>query len=487
MKKNLSVILLMLIAINSFAQSPAFTQTTLVSGLTYPVAFDIAPDGRFFITQKGGNSAGSCANGLIKVHDANGTFLSNFYDLTDSVQCDFERGLLGICIDPNFISNHYVYAYYNHLYAGDERIRVVKFTEVNNQGTNPTLILDINVANNIAGNHVGGNIHMHASEPDKIYVSIGDIAVQANGQTKTDPYGSFLRIKTDGTIPTDNPFYDDGNPATGNDDRIWTYGHRNAFDFTFSAVNDSLYSSENGLNTWDELNMIHKGKNYGWNSCEGFFALGSTSNPCALSGSELPIEDWASPLPAITGILHYSGSAFPTLDNHLLVADNDYGRIYNITLGNAPAYDTMLSRTTWADFTTTGGLTTLKEGVDECVYAMKGGYTTAGAIYRICPLGMDVSPVAQMPEIISISPNPSQGDFNFHLQLESISDVELNFYDISGRLTGTKQVNAVSEGKLILQVKTSETGIEKGVIFCNVTIRNKNGTKTARNIKLIVS
>jgi glucose/arabinose dehydrogenase len=468
------------------AQNPAFTQTTMVSGLTYPVAFDMAPDGRFFVTQKGGNSAGSCANGLIKVFDANGTFLANFYNLTDSVQCDFERGLLGICIDPDFSNNHFVYAYYNHLYAGDERIRVIKFTESNNLGTNPVIILDINVANNIAGNHVGGNIHMHASEPNKIYVSIGDIAVQANGQTKTDPYGSFLRINTDGTIPSDNPYYDDGNPSTGNDDRIWTYGHRNAFDFTFSAVNDSLYSSENGLNTWDEVNMIHKGKNYGWNSCEGFFTLGSTSNPCALAGSELPIEDWAAPLPAITGILHYSGSVFPTLTNHLLVADNDYGRIYDITLSNPPAYDQFVSRTQWADFTTTGGLTTLKQGLDECIYAMKGGYTTAGAIYRICPLGMEVTASNTLPELISVFPNPATENFTFHVELNESSAVLLNFYDVTGRLVGTNKSENLPGGKNLINVNVKETGIEKGLLFCEVTVQLKTGGEKSTTLKLVI-
>src|SRR5262245_50809985 len=79
-----------------------YTSTTIVTGLNYPVAFAVAPDGRFFLTQKGGNAAGSCANGFIRVFSSTGTSLGTFYDLTDSVQCDFERGLLGIELDPDF-------------------------------------------------------------------------------------------------------------------------------------------------------------------------------------------------------------------------------------------------------------------------------------------------------------------------------------------------------------------------------------------------
>lgn len=478
--------LILMVSLILKSQNPAYTQSTIVSGLTYPVAFDIAPDGRFFVTQKGGNSAGSCANALIKVFSATGTSLGNFYNLTDSVQCDFERGLLGICFDPNFNNNHFVYVYYNHKWLGDERIRVIKFTEANNLGTNPQIILDIDVSNTIAGNHVGGNIRMHASEPDKIYISIGDIAVQANGQTKTDPYGSFLRINTDGTIPSDNPYYDDGNPATGNDDRIWTYGHRNAFDFSFSPVNDSLYSAENGLNTWDEVNMIHKGKNYGWNTCEGFYNLGSTTTPCSLPGSELPIEDWASPLPAITGILHYSGTAFSTLTNHLLVADNDYGRIYDITLGNPPAYDQFVSRVQWADFTTSGGLTTIMQGSDECIYAMKGGYTTSGAIYRICPLGMEiVEPVSELNGI-TLFPNPVKDEVNINFVLGKPSQVIAEFYDLSGRLVANNSTQYTSSGKCSMRIELGKLVTNKGIYFCRLISKNKETEESSKLFKVVI-
>jgi glucose/arabinose dehydrogenase len=222
-----------------------FVKTNVITGLQYPVHFDVSADQRYFITQKGGNASGSCANGKILVYSNSGALLSTFYDLTDSVQCDFERGLLGLALDPSFSTNHYVYAYYNHKYNGDERIRVVRFTESNNIGTNPLIILDINVAENIAGNHVGGIIEFKPTDPQKLFITIGDLAkgqsLAADTSTnyadsKNTPYGKILRINTDGTIPTDNPFYDDGNVASGNDDRIWSFGHRNIFGLCFNSV-----------------------------------------------------------------------------------------------------------------------------------------------------------------------------------------------------------------------------------------------------------
>lgn len=462
-----------------FCQSPAFVQTSVVTGLNYPVAFDIAPDGRFFVTQKGGTTAGSCAAAFIKVYSSAGVFLSNFYDLTDSVQCDFERGLLGICLDPNFTTNHYVYAYYNHKYAGDERIRVVRFTEAANIGTNPFIVFDLDVAETIAGNHVGGNLHMHISEPDKIYIPIGDLAYNLTKTTLNYaqklymPFGKMLRVNTNGTIPTDNPYYDDGNPLVGNCDYIWSVGHRNPFDFTFSDINDSLYSAENGQNAWDEINQIHRGANYGWNTCEGNFLNGSTTTPCSLSGSILPIEEWAAPLPSVTGILHYHGTAFPTLNNHLLVADNDYGRIYDVTLSNAPAWNQFVSRTTWADFTT-GGLTTLKEGTDECVYAMKGGYTTTGIIYRICSPTLGVSQNNNFINELMVSPNPSAGILNVSFVLNIASEISLELTDLTGRIVLVEKLQNFKSGQQEIQLNLTQHSIANGLFFLKIKTGKEN-------------
>ncbi|MBC7862323.1 MAG: PQQ-dependent sugar dehydrogenase [Bacteroidia bacterium] len=491
MKKHLLVLFSILGLGNAFCQTPAYTQTNVMTGLNYPVAFDIAPDGRFFITQKGGNSAGSCANGFIKVYDANGVFLTNFYDLTDSVQCDFERGLLGICLDPDFTNNHYVYAYYNHLYAGDERIRVVRFTENANLGTNPFLVFDLDVSNSIPGNHVGGNIRMHPSEPDKIYITIGDLAYQQGNTTNnyaqklTLPYGKILRVNTDGTVPTTNPFYDDGDPFTGNCDWIWSYGHRNAFDMSFSPVNDSLYSSENGWQTWDEVNQISRGNNYGWNTCEGNFLNGSTTTPCSIASSILPIEDWGTTLPAVTGILHYSGTAFSSLDNHLLVADNSFGRIYDITVGNPPAWNTFVSRSTWADFTT-GGLTTIKEGTDECIYAMKGGYTTNGIIYRICPLGMNIEENISEIGNIGVFPNPAADNFSVVFSVKEDAKIKAEFFDVTGRMIGTTPASEFKKGKVYFNVNKNNLAVAKGIVFGRISVENADGKITTGRIKVVL-
>jgi glucose/arabinose dehydrogenase len=468
-----------------------YTSTTVVTGLNYPVAFAVAPDGRFFITQKGGNAAGSCANGFIRVFSSAGTSIGTFYDLTDSVQCDFERGLLGIELDPDFATNHYVYIYYNHLYAGDERIRLVRFTESSNVGTNPTIIFDLDVPENIAGNHVAGNLHFRPSQPDKIYFTIGDLAYALGDSVNNYanklhlPFGKVHRINKDGTIPTDNPFYDDGDPYTGNCDWIWSYGHRNPFDFCFSPVSDTMYCSENGQNTWDEANVIHKGAFYGWANCEGRYMYASTTTLCHTTLPHVnPIVDWAAPLPAVTGIVYYSGSVWSALDNHLIVADNDYGRIYDCTLGNAPYYDIVTSKVQMGDLTTSGGLTTLRQSSDGCIFAMKGGYTTNGQIYKVCPVGIGFADNSAISNSLIVFPNPGSNVLNIETTLSDAKDIKAELLDISGRVVYAGANIQGKQGKNTISVDLVSNHISKGIYF--VELKDAENGQVLGTTKYIV-
>lgn len=478
MKKYLPLLFVLFFA-SVYGQT--YTSTTVVNNLYYPVAFDFAPDGRYFITLKGDDGSPN-TNAKVVVYNPAGALIGNFYDLSDSTVSNFERGVLGIALDPAFSTNHYVYVYYNHSKNGSQALRVVRFTESNNQGTMPVVLLHLPVGN-IPGNHVGGNIHFRPSEPDKLYVSIGELGTPANSQLKTNPFGKFLRINSDGTIPSDNPFYDDGNPATGNDDRIWSYGHRNPFDFTFSAVSDTMYSSENGASAWDEVNIITKGANYGWQQCEGNYVYGSSTNLCnnAYPSHTGPISVWASPLPAVTGILYYTGSVMPEFNNHLLVADNDNGRIYDLTLGNAPFYDTVISRTLWQDLP--GGLTTLKQGSEGCIYAMKGGYTTTGNITRICPQGLAVKKEGSISLHVDLFPNPVKEKVTLQVSLSEASPLTVTIVNVLGK-TVKKLEYADQAATYTIVVDSEELGA--GLYF--VTVSTPSSQAVGGNItrKLIV-
>jgi glucose/arabinose dehydrogenase len=462
MKKSILSFLLLMCSV-SFIKSQtlpaAYTQTNVITGLQYPVDFDWTADGRYFITQKGGTTTGSCANAKILVYSSAGTLLSTFVDLTDSIICGGERGLLGVAIDPNFTTNHYVYAYYVYKYGTANQIRVVRWTEVSNVGTSALILLKLDL--NTLGftpqpYHYSGIIRFRPSQPDKLYIEVGEmyhnqtdtIAGHNFGQMKNVPYGKILRINTDGTIPTDNPLYDDGNPATGNDDRIWSYGHRNMFGMCSNPNTDSLYVAENGLNTWDEFNVIHKGGNYGWNKCEGDYYNSSTSVSCPLLTSVSPIATWAAPLPSVTGCVFYTGSVMSEFNNHILVGDNDNGIIYNMTMGNAPAYDIVTSKVAFADVVASpAGLTTIREGGDGCIYAMKGGYTTSGTIFKICHSSVGISSASLYENGIGQNyPNPTTGKTQIDFTVSEQSNVSIEVFDVTGRKVKSVLSSNVDQG-----------------------------------------
>jgi glucose/arabinose dehydrogenase len=476
-----------------------YVQSSIVTGLIYPSDFDWLPDGRYIVTQKGGNT-NPASNATIKLFQANGTAIGTFYDLTDSVDAAGEHGLHGIAVDPDFTNNHYVYAYYTYRVGSVKALRVVRLTEASNVGTAPKLIFNQVYSDLVPAitttNHVGGIIRFRPSQPDKIYIEIGDLAYnQSNASLNyanklNYPYGKILRINKDGTIPTDNPYYDDGNVKTGKDDRIWSYGHRNMFGMCFNPVTDSMYESENGLDTWDEFNIIHKGGNYGWATCEGNYKNGSTSQPCNDPSLINPMATWGTPLPSVTGCLYYSGTIMPEFNNHILVADNDYGILYDLTLGNAPAYDVVTNKSNFADIVTgTGGtgLTTIRQGKEGCIYAMKGGYTTSGTIYRICPKSLDINSTdGIVNELGQNYPNPTNGKTQIDYSVVQASTVTITLMDVTGRAIRTLLNAQVLPGTHKLEINDLN-GLSSGSYFYKMDVLQQDKVNFSQTKQLIIT
>ena len=120
-----------------------------------------------------------------------------------------------------------------------------------------------------ATNHNGGAL---AFGPDgKLYAAVGENANGANAQTLANLHGKMLRLNSDGTIPTDNPFY---TTATGRNRAIWALGLRNPFTFAFNPNGPEMFINDVGQNTWEEINDGRAGANYGWPTTEG-----ATSDP----------------------------------------------------------------------------------------------------------------------------------------------------------------------------------------------------------------
>ena len=166
----------------------------------------------------------------------------------EGVQPGGEGGLLGLAVAPD--SPETVYAYF----TAAEDNRVVRMPYRGGALEAAEVVVD---GIPKAGNHNGGRL---AFGPDgKLYVSTGDASRPERAQDLDSLGGKILRLNPDGSIPADNPF--DGSP-------VFSYGHRNVQGLAFDD-DGNLWASEFGQNTWDELNLIQAGQNYGWPVVEG--------------------------------------------------------------------------------------------------------------------------------------------------------------------------------------------------------------------------
>ena len=238
---------------------PGFTETEFGGSLSgAPTAMEFSPDGRLFICLQTGQVR------IIK----NGSLLATPF-LSLSVDSSGERGLVGIAFDPNFFTNHYVYVYYT-VPTFPIHNRVSRFTAAGDVTAPGSEVVILNLDNlSSATNHNGGALHFG---PDgKLYIGVGENANGANAQTLSNLLGKVLRINSNGSIPTDNPFY---NSATGNNRAIWALGLRNPFTFAFQPGTTRMFINDVGESTYEEINDGIAGSNYGWPVTEG-----PTNNP----------------------------------------------------------------------------------------------------------------------------------------------------------------------------------------------------------------
>ncbi|GAB3565243.1 PQQ-dependent sugar dehydrogenase [Spelaeicoccus albus] len=161
-----------------------------------------------------------------------------------------EGGLLGIAVADSFERNHYVYMY-RTTSTGNE---VVRMTLQSGTLADPRIVLR---GIESSTHHNGGGLGFG---PDgKLYVSTGDAEQRSLSQKLGSMNGKILRINADGSVPDDNPF---------SSSPVYSLGHRNVEGFGWDG-RGRVWASEFGENTWDELNLIRAGKNYGWPDVEG--------------------------------------------------------------------------------------------------------------------------------------------------------------------------------------------------------------------------
>jgi len=289
--QNISLLLLFLLI---FIGCSTLQASTLPSGFTEtqfggtaanipnPTAMAFAPDGRLFVCQQTGQLR------VIK----QGALLSAPFVAID-VDSQGERGLLGVAFDPAFSSNQFVYVYYTAKFPSLHN-RISRFTANGDLAVtgSEVVIFELDPLSS-ATNHNGGAIHFGSD--GKLYAGVGENANSANAQVLTNVLGKMLRINSDGSIPVDNPFF---NQAAGKNRAIWALGLRNPFTFAFQPGTGRMLINDVGQVTTEEIDEGIAGSNYGWPTCEGdcltpmpafrnpiYSYTHAATNGCAITGA----------------------------------------------------------------------------------------------------------------------------------------------------------------------------------------------------------
>lgn len=243
---------------------PGFHATLITTQLFRPTAMEFAPDGRLFICEQ---------RGTVRVIKDMNLLPTPFATVPVWWQTIDERGLLGIAFDPGFATNHSVYLSYSY-YADTNAHntvstnRVTRLTadgDVTVPGSEVTIFeQDGNSNDFIESYHVAGAIHFG---PDgKLYIATGDgYRYRREVHALNRLYGKMLRVNADGSIPSDNPFY---NVTTNRNRAIWALGLRNPFTFAFQPGTGRMFINDVG-ETYEEINEGFPGADYGWPCYDG--------------------------------------------------------------------------------------------------------------------------------------------------------------------------------------------------------------------------
>lgn len=278
---------------------PPMKVETVAENLEIVWSIVFAPDGRVFLAERPGR---------VRVIENGKLRAAPFFTVPDISLSD-EGGLMGMVLHPDFKENRFVYLAYTYRDERNEQnVRVVRYRETGESLVEPKTIIEAIPASKY---HAGTRLKFGADA--KLYITTGDATKQKRAQNLSSINGKTLRLNDDGSVPSDNPFVGqkDARPE------IWSYGHRNAQGLDFQPETGLMFQTEHGPSLidgvslfkrsgGDEVNIVEKGKNYGWDKI---------SHKMTKAGMETPIIEF-SPAVAPGSGMFYRGNLFPEFKNN---------------------------------------------------------------------------------------------------------------------------------------------------------------------------
>jgi glucose/arabinose dehydrogenase len=306
------------------------TLTPVLSGLNSPVDLQNAADGsgRLFVVEQ---------QGQIRIVTNNSLMPTPFLDITSLVDFGGEKGLLGLAFHPAYSQNRRFFVNYDRVISGQMQTVIAEFqTSASNPNqADPNSQRILFTVNQPFPNHKGGQL---AFGPDGfLYIGLGDGGSAGdplgNAQNRQVLLGKMLRIDVDHTspglqyaIPSDNPFLNGVDRG-----EVWAYGLRNPWRFSFDVPSGRLFVADVGQDKFEEIDILQKGGNFGWNIMEGLHCF-KPSSGCNMTGLILPITEYDhSQGDAVIGGYVYRGPAIPRLSGTYLFSDFESGTIWGLT------------------------------------------------------------------------------------------------------------------------------------------------------------
>lgn len=457
MKTFILISALLIIGLEAAKAQNNLKTRTVATNLDTPWEILWGPDDFIWITERMGK--------ISRINPNTGA-VSEVIQIADARELG-EGGLLGMVIDPDFQTNHYFYVGYNYYASGNiyrEKIVRYTFNPSTGKADSPFILLD-----NIDAASTHNGCRMVISPDKKLIFTTGDAQVTSKSQDVKSLNGKTLRINLDGTIPADNPFA--GSP-------VWSWGHRNPQGLVFSPDGNILYSSEHGSNTNDEINIIQKGRNYGWPQVQGFCDVSAELTFCRDSNVVEPIYAW-TPTLAVAGMVFYNSDLIPEWKNSLLVTSLKASRITQLFLDET---GTKVLKTTDFYTNTFGRLRDVCISPEGKVYIAVSNRDGRGSprtdddkIVEITPVSTAVTEITD-DNFVSISPNPAKDFVNISLSKSVNSNSKYTFFNLSGQVLKTGKLESGStklnlpknyDGMAILQIIFDNQVFSEKILITN--------------------
>ncbi|WP_256013055.1 PQQ-dependent sugar dehydrogenase [Desertivirga xinjiangensis] len=294
----------------------AVSTLTLYDKLDNPWGMVWLPDGRLLVTERSGEIL------IFKDDKYTGEKITGL----PKIAARGQGGLMDIQLHPQYSKNGWIYLAYSKPLGGAYSTAILRAKLQGNQLVEKQ---DIFVAGPAlsASHHFGSRIAF--DKEGYMFVVAGERGTNQKVQNLSNDHGKIHRLLDDGRVPKDNPFVGQANAKAS----IWSYGHRNPQGLAYDAANNRLWAVEHGPKGGDELNLVEKGKNYGWPIVTyGIGYDGSIiSDKKEMKGVQNPVKYWV-PSPAPCGMALVTSDKYPSWKGSLLIANLSFKYLGRITL-----------------------------------------------------------------------------------------------------------------------------------------------------------